>query len=140
MYPDDALIWGNNFKFLYQIIMIWCHLSVGCILAFFSICVLFRVDFNLHHRLKFCLKCIVSTKPTFRNIVDYAKSLRQILLFGEGCSNCKLKKFVNDKYIENKINKINKNNYASGVVQKTRNVQQSRIFLFHSQIRLKKCW
>ena len=49
-------------------------------------------------------------------------------------------KFVNDKYIENKINKINKNNYASGVVQKTRNVQQSRIFLFHSQIRPKKCW
>ena len=37
-----------------------------------------------HHKLRSCLKSLMSTIPTLRNIVDRARGLRQVLLFVEG--------------------------------------------------------
>ena len=58
----------------------------------YSVICLFNVDFNINKHQKLRLSQMsLDIIPTFRSIADRTRSLRQVLLFVEGYSNCKLK-------------------------------------------------
>ena len=57
--------------------------SVICQLGAYYLLLAFLFWLMLTLILRFCLKCLVSTIPTFRNVVDRTRGLRQSLLFVE---------------------------------------------------------